>query len=189
MIEPKSKGSNGEKEENVRSAEDLLTKRGGEEENQVQQKGDRRINMYGETEVPVSADTSWQSEVEPNKEDEDEVEPLDFGKNEELEWKVSERKPIHVCKRASNSKDKGCVFALCGNCFEPPNVRGCAGRKRKQRVMTKEKGICNHKDMHTLLSFEAPSFFNEKYRANPVKHFPTKCPNCWIGFRECLIGT
>jgi hypothetical protein len=45
MIEPKSKGSNDEKEEKMRTAEDLLTKRGEEEENRVQHKGDSRINM------------------------------------------------------------------------------------------------------------------------------------------------
>ena len=205
MIEQQSKDSNEAQEEKTVSAEDLLTKRGGGEDTRVQKEG------HAERGVTVSMDALRRSEVEPSKEapscqpkvtakqkeknteedsattgEETAIAKVEVGKNQEMEWKVSERKPMHICERASNSKDEGCVFALCGNCFKPPNVGRCAGRKRTRGVMTKEKGVCNHVDMHTLLSFDTPSFFSEKYRANALKHFPTKCAVCWIGFREHL---
>jgi hypothetical protein len=180
------------------SAEDLLT-------NRVKVEG-ARFQKEGESEMGALVTNALRrAEVESNKEagscqpkvttkpgeqkttqdsttncDETTIAKVDVAKNLELEWKVSERKPIHMCERASNSKDEGCVFALCGHCFKPPDVGRCAGRKRTQRVMTEEKGVCKHEDVNTLLSFEAPSFFNEKYRANPLKHFPTKCAVCWI---------
>jgi hypothetical protein len=144
-------------------------------------------------EVHVSTDASRQWELEPSKESMDGVRPsgqpkvtADVGKNQEIVWKVSERKPIHMCKRALNSMDEGCVFALCGDCFKPPNMCRCAGRKRTHQGMTVEKIGCHHEDLHTLLRFEAPSSFNDKFRTNPLKHFPTKCPVCWIGLRERL---
>jgi hypothetical protein len=111
---------------------------------------------------------------------------VEVGQNEGLEWKVCENKPIHICGKAANSTDEECVFALCGNCFLPPETRRSAGRKRKRGATTGDSKGCNHKDMNSLRSFDAPSFFTAKYRENQVKHFPTKCANCKVGFRDRL---
>jgi hypothetical protein len=84
-------------------------------------------------------------ELEPSKESMDGVTPsgqprvmADVGKNQEKEWKVSERNSVHMCKRASKSTDEGCVFALCGDCFKPPNVGRCAGKEDMPRHDSQE---------------------------------------------------
>jgi hypothetical protein len=51
--------------------------------------------------------------------------------NEGLELKVSESTPIHICGKAAKSTNEECIFALCGNCFLPPETRRSAGRKEK----------------------------------------------------------
>jgi hypothetical protein len=60
-------------------------------------------------------------------------------------------------------------------------------RKKKDKgVAMGDNNGCNHQDMHTLCSFDVPSFFAIKYRETPVKHFPTKCANCKVGSQDCL---
>jgi hypothetical protein len=119
--------------------------------------------------------------------DQDEVTVLvDVGKNEGMEWKVSERMPVHICGKAADSSNAECVFGLCGNCFVQPNTRQYAGRKRTRGVACVKDTGCNHKDMNTLRSFDAPSFFTDTFRNNQLKYFPTKCAICEVAFRDRL---
>jgi hypothetical protein len=61
--------------------------------------------------------------------------------NEGFESKVSESTPIHICGKAA--KGTKCVFALCGNCFLPPETRRSAGRERRRGVATGDRYDCN----------------------------------------------
>ncbi len=104
-----------------------------------------------------------------------------------MEWKVSENMPVYACGSGVDSANAMCVFALCGNCYKIPNTRiRNAGGKRSRAVMPTKGNCCNHQDMHTLRSFDAPSFFTAKFRGNELKHFPTKCAVCEVGFRDRL---
>jgi hypothetical protein len=112
---------------------------------------------------------------------------VEVGKSKGMEWKVSENMPVYACGNGVDSANAMCVFALCGNCYKIPNTRiRNAGRKRSRAVVPTKGNCCNHQDMHTLRSFDAPSFFTAKFRGNELKHFPTKCAVCEVGFRDRL---
>jgi hypothetical protein len=55
----------------------------------------------------VSTHTSWRSEVEPNKEDEDEVEPLDFGKMKSWNGRYRKESPSMYAKEHQTVRTKG----------------------------------------------------------------------------------
>jgi hypothetical protein len=113
---------------------------------------------------------------------------IEHNENEGMEWKVSEVMPVHMCGKSANSSEyEECEFALCADCYVPPNARGNRGRKRVRSGAESVTCDCNHQDMNTLRRFEAPGFFQEKFRNNKSKHFlPTKCANCKVGFRARL---